>query len=196
MDLTFWMILAGAVIIALVLGGLIVWMLMRRRHAHELRDRFGPEYDHVVEKTGSKRHAESELLRREERVRKFDIHPLTSEQRAHYSESWRRVQASFVDTPVRAVAEADELVTDAMLKRGYPMGDFEQRAEDLSVDHPRVVSNYREAHALALRSGRGEAETEHLRQAMVHYRALFEDLLEEPGTDGKAREHYEMRRDR
>lgn len=196
MDPMYWAIIAGAVIIAFVLGGTIAWLLIRRRHAHQLRDRFGPEYDHVVEQTGNKRRAEDELLRREERVRTFDIHPLTNEQRARYSESWRGVQASFVDTPVRAVAEADELVTDVMRKRGYPMGDFEQRAEDLSVDHSRVVTNYREAHALALRNDRGEAETEHLRQAMVHYRELFEDLLEESTTEGRTREYEEVRRER
>lgn len=196
MDPMYWAILAGAVIVAFVLGGMIVWLLMRRRHARGLRKRFGPEYDRVVDRTGNTRRAEDELLRREERVKKFDIHPLTSEQRAHFSEAWRRVQASFVDQPARAVAEADELVTEAMQKRGYPMGDFEQRAEDLSVDHPQVVTNYREGHALALRSDRGEADTEHLRQAMVHYRALFEDLLDEPTTDGRSKDYHEVRRER
>lgn len=196
MDPMYWAIIAGAVVAAFVLGGTIVWLLMRRRHAHGLRKRFGPEYDRVVDRTGNKRLAEDELLRREERVKRFDIHPLTIEQRAHYADSWRRVQASFVDQPVRAVAEADELVTEVMQKRGYPMGDFEQRAEDLSVDHPQVVTNYREGHALALRSDRGEADTENLRQAMVHYRELFEDLLEEPTTDGRDRTYHEVRRER
>ncbi len=196
MDPIYWVILAGAVIFAFLLGGSIAWMRMRRRHAERLRERFGPEYDHVVQETGSPRRAEDELVRREKRVRQFDIHSLSGEQRARYSDSWRRVQASFVDAPVRAVAEADELVMEVMQERGYPMGDFEQRAEDLSVDHPRVVRNYREAHALALRSDRGEAETEDLRQAMVYYRELFEDLLEDATTNGRTGEYHEVKRER
>lgn len=196
MDPIYWVILAGAVIFAFLLGGSIAWLRMRRRHAERLRERFGPEYDHVVQETGSPRRAEDELLRREERVRQFDIRSLSGEQRARYSDSWRRVQASFVDAPVRAVAEADELVMEVMQERGYPMGDFEQRAEDLSVDHPRVVRNYREAHGLALRSDRGEAETEDLRQAMVYYRELFEDLLEDATTNGRTGEYHEVKRER
>ncbi len=184
MDTYSWAILVGAVILALVIGGAVAWMVVRRRHARQLRERFGSEYDHAVEKTGSKRRAETELHRREERVRQFDIHSLTTEQREKYAEAWRKVQADFVDAPVRSVAEADELVTEVMRERGYPMGDFERRAEDLSVDHPRVVENYRAAHSLAARSNRGEADTEDLRQAMVHYRSLFEDLLEAPVTNG------------
>ena len=189
-----WAILAGAVLVALVIGGAIGWLMVRRRHARVLRDKYGPEYEHTVAKTGSKRRAETELQRREERVKQFDIHPLTGQQRTRYTESWRKVQASFVDAPVRAVAEADELVTEVMRERGYPMANFDQRAEDLSVDHPRVVENYRAGHDLALRNDRGEADTEDLRQAMVHYRALFEDLLEAPVNDGRRDEHIVERR--
>lgn len=188
-----WAILIGAVILALVIGAAIAWMVLRRRHEKQLRDKFGPEYDHTVRQTGSKRRAESELQKREERVRQYDIQSLPREQRAAYAESWRQVQADFVDAPVRAVAEADELVTEVMRKRGYPMGDFERRAEDLSVDHPRVIENYRAAHELALRNDRGQADTEDLRQAMVHYRALFDELLEETHTDGQA-EHRTVER--
>jgi len=188
MDTYSWAILAGAVILALVIGAAVAWLIIRRRHARQLRQKFGREYDHAVEKTGSKRQAETELQRREERVRQFDIRPLPAQQRAAYRDSWRQVQANFVDAPVRAVAEADELVTEVMQKRGYPMGDFEQRTEDLSVDHPVVVENYRAAHDIALRSDRGQADTEDLRQAMVHYRVLFEDLLEETTTDGRMKE--------
>lgn len=189
MELSIWAILAAAVILGLAIGALATWLIVRRRHAGQLRQRYGREYDHAVEKTGSKRRAEAELHNREERVRQYDIQPLSNEQRARYADSWRQVQADFVDAPVRAVAEADELVTEVMRKRGYPMGDFEQRAEDLSVDHPKVVENYRAAHTLAMRSNRGQADTEDLRQAMVHYRALFEDLLETPDTDGQVENH-------
>ncbi len=183
MEPTQWGILIGAIVVALIVGAAIGWMITQRRSGRQLRERFGPEYDHAVESTGSKRHAEAELQKREERVRQYDIQPLPSDQRAAYAESWRLVQADFVDAPVRAVAEADELVTEVMRRRGYPMGDFERRAEDLSVDHPRVIENYRAAHVLALRSDRGQADTEDLRQAMVHYRSLFEELLEEPQAD-------------
>lgn len=184
MDPFYWVVLAGLVILAFVLGGAVAWLFIRRTHSRRLRENYGPEYDRVLDATGDRHDAEKELLRREERVHKFDIHPLSSEQRSRYAEAWRGVQASFVDTPARAVADADELVAEVMRERGYPMSDFEQRAEDLSVTHPRVVAHYREAHALARRSDRGEAETEDLRQAMVHYRALFEDLLDVPVTDG------------
>lgn len=194
MDPMYWVILVAAVVTALLIGGAIAWLVMRRRHERRLRERFGPEYDHVLSETGDIRRTEDELVRREKRVRKFNIHSLTTEQRSRYSDAWRRVQAGFVDVPVRAVAEADELVIEVMQERGYPMGDFEQRAEDLSVDHPRVVRNYREAHALALRSDRGEAETEDLRQAMVYYRELFEDLLEDTTADDRTTDYHEVRR--
>lgn len=195
MELSIWAILAGAVIIGLIIGALVTWLIIRRRHAGQLRQRYGREYDHAVEKTGSKRRAEAELHSREERVRQYDIQPLSNEQRASYADSWRQVQANFVDAPVRAVAEADELVTEVMRKRGYPMGDFEQRAEDLSVDHPKVVENYRAAHTLAMRSNRGQADTEDLRQAMVHYRALFDDLLETSDTNGRPEHRETVARD-
>lgn len=188
MDPFYWVLLVGLVILAFVLGGTIAWFFIQRRNERRLRGRFGPEYDRLVEKTGDRYHAEHELLQREQRVKQFDIHPLSSEQRSHYAEAWLNVQASFVDAPVRAVVEADDLVTDAMRARGYPMTDFEQRADDLSVTHPHVVENYRAGHALAGRSERGEASTEDLRQAMVHYRALFENLLESPVTDGQTRQ--------
>lgn len=173
-------LLAGVAVTALVIGGAIAWLIMRRRHHRRLRSRYGAEYDRIVDAGGDQRHAEEELLRREQRVKQFDIRSLSSEQRARYADDWRKVQAAFVDTPARAVSEADTLVTEVMRQRGYPMADFEQRAEDLSVDHPAVVENYRIAHDLAVRSERGSADTEDLRGAMLHYRKLFEDLLEEP----------------
>lgn len=182
MDPLYWVILLGAVIAAFALGAAVAWLAMRRRQERRLRERYGPEYDFVVEKTGRKHRAERELIRREERVRQYPIHPLSNEQRTRYADAWRRVQAQFVDAPAAALAEADRLVMGVIKERGYPADDFEQRAADLSVDHPRVVKNYREAHALVLRSERGEADTEDLRQAMVHFRVLFEDLLESPLT--------------
>ncbi len=195
MDPIYWVMLLGAVIVAFVLGGALVWYVLHRRQERRLRERYGPEYDHVLDRTGKKRFAERELIRREERVRHFDIHPLTSRQRTRYAEAWRHVQALFVDEPKPAASEAHALVTEVMEERGYPMGDFEQRAEDLSVDHPHVVRNYREAHALTQGSARGEADTEDLRQAMVHYRSLFEELLEAPVTEHTTKEYHEERKE-
>lgn len=191
MDPVYWALLAGLIVMAFVLGGVVAWFLVRRRHARRLRNRFGPEYDRITEETGDRHLAEHELLRREQRVKAFQIQSLSGEQRAEFAQSWRSVQARFVDSPAGAIADADDLVTEVMLARGYPMADFEQRADDLSVDYADVVQNYRSAHALALRSHRGEAETEDLRQAMVHYRALFEDLLEASVVDGSANRNHE-----
>ncbi len=189
MDPFYWVLLAGVAVLALVIGAAIAWMILRSRHHHRLRDRFESEYDRVLEKTGDRRGVEEELRRREQRVKQFEIRALSPEQRSRYAEDWRKVQARFVDTPGHAVAEADSLVTEVMRTRGYPMGDFEQRAEDLSVDHPRVVGNYRAAHDLAVRNERGEADTEDLRQAMIHYRELFEDLLEQTVSNQPAQSH-------
>lgn len=179
-----WAIIVGVAVVALALGAALMWFLLRRRTSAKLKKRFGPEYDHVVADTGDRAIAEGELRRREERVKKLHIRPLAEEDRVRYAQEWRAVQAEFVDTPDRAVAAADRLLEHVMELRGYPMSDFEQRAADVSVDHPRVVENYRQGHALALRAARGSASTEDLRQAMVHYKALFEDLVEKKVTNG------------
>jgi hypothetical protein len=166
-------IVAGVLVVAV----LAVWMYLNRRRAH-LKARFGPEYERVVEETGSPRRAETLLESRQARVKKYQIHPLTPDEHLRFSKSWREVQGRFVDDPAAAVADADALVIDLMRTRGYPMSDFDRRAEDLSVDHPAVVSHYRAAHDVASRHAGGGVSTEELRQGLVHYRALFEDLLE------------------
>jgi hypothetical protein len=172
-----WIWLVVAVIVtAIVVAGVILFVM--RRRSVRLRRHFGREYDRAVKARG-RREAERELESREERVRSLDIRALRREEQDHFAGQWRAVQARFVDDPGRAVGEADELVGELMRTRGYPVGDFEQRAADISVDHPRVVENYRVAHGIAIRHGRGEANTEDLRKAMVHYRALFEELLGE-----------------
>jgi hypothetical protein len=146
-----------------------------------------PEYERSVREFGNPRQAAAELERRAERVEHLQIRPLSSEDCARFTETWRSVQALFVDDPARATAAADRLITEVMRVRGYPVVDFEQRAADVSVDHPRVVENYRAAYGIARRSEAGEANTEDLRQAMVHYRALFTDLLETaPGEEAAA----------
>lgn len=170
------MILIVAVIAAVAV--VMAWMYFERRRRERLRTRFGPEYERTLHDTGDARKAESLLERREKRVSRYKIRALTAEEHRHFAEAWRRVQALFVDDPATAVSHSDALVTELMSARGYPMSDFERRAEDLSVDHPGVIQHYREARAIADRHAREAASTEDLRQAIVHYRALFEDLLE------------------
>lgn len=176
-----------ALVIVVLLAVIVAALLTRRRRSDALAQRFGPEYERTVERAGNRGRAEAELRAREERVRKLDIVPLPPQEAQRLRMEWQGLQAHFVDNPRTAVAEADLLVRDVMLRRGYPMGDFERRAADLSVEHPVVVENYRAAHAIALRHQRGEADTEALRQALVHYRALFSELLEAEPAAARAR---------
>src|SRR6266542_1088919 len=169
-----WVAIGIAVVIAAMIG---VWCWRKRRSDH-LRARFGPEYDRTVQQTGAVRQAEAALEARARRVERLHIRPLTAEDATRFSGAWRRIQAQFVDNPKGAVTEADRLVGEVMQTRGYPVGDFEQRVADVSVDHPNVVMNYRAARDIAQEHERGQASTEDLRQAMVHYRALFHELLE------------------
>ena len=169
------------VLIVVVLGVGITLYLQRRR-SDALREKFGPEYQRTVSQLGDERKAEAELNAREKRVRKLDIRALTPEERVRFVESWKRAQARFVDEPSQAAADADSLVQDLMKARGYPVGDFEQRAADVSVDHPEVVTNYRAAREIAVRNNAGDATTEDIRQALVHYRSLFNELLQTNGT--------------
>jgi hypothetical protein len=175
-------VVAVAVVVALVVG-LAVILGMRKRHTRTLADKFGPEYDRALETTGQKAKAEAELDARTKRVEHLQIRPLTPQEHDRFAGLWRTAQERFVDSPPTAVAEADQLVTEVMRVRGYPMTDFEQRAADVSVIHPHLVTNYRAAHAIAMNSAGQQASTEDLRQAMVHYRALFEELLGVPATE-------------
>lgn len=170
-------LLLALILLVLVIGG-VVWIVMQRQRTVRLKKRFGTEYGRTIQELGSRTKAESELARREERVAGLRIVPLSAADAARFSKAWNVLQGRFVDNPKGVVVEADELVRDVMLKRGYPMGDFERRAADISVDHPAVVTNYRAAQAIAARDARGEADTEELRRAVVHYRTLFDELLE------------------
>ena len=170
------------VVVIVVLLAAIGWLLYERRRSTELQSRFGTEYRRAVEDAGDRRSAEAELRRRQERVDALEIHDLPAADRDRYASEWRQVQALFVDEPRGAIDDADELIGRVMEDRGYPVADFEQRVADVSVDHPDVVEHYRAAHAIAGRRGELDTSTEDLRQAMVHYRALFEDLL--GPTDG------------
>ena len=171
-------LLVLAVVVILVLVALAVFLYQRKRQSRLLEERFGSEYGRVVRELGNRAKAEAELKRRQQRVEGLRIVPLAPGEAARFSKAWNSLQAEFVDNPQGAVAQADELVRELMLKRGYPMGDFERRAADISVDLPAVVSNYRAAQDIRARNLRGEADTEELRKAVVHYRALFDDLLE------------------
>lgn len=164
------------IVIAVVLIGAAAWMAVRRR---SLRERFGPEYDRVVGEQDSRRAAERELRARERRHAELDLRPLSEESRRRYAASWEEIQAKFVDTPNEAVGEADRLVTQLIAERGYPTENFDDQLAQLSVEHARTLEHYRDAHDINLQNERGQASTEQLRQALVHYRALFADLLGE-----------------
>ena len=165
------------VLIAIAVIAVIVWIVMSATRRKRTQERFGPEYDRAVSETGSRRRATSELTGREKRRRELNIVPLATAARERYAEQWQTVQARFVDRPSDALRDADVLVTKVMQERGYPVENFEQRSSDISVDHPHVVDNYRAAHGISMADQQGKASTEDLRQAMVHYRSLFDDLL-------------------
>ena len=173
------LMLAGAVILVIAI---LVWLYVQKRRSTtaDLRQKFGPEYERAVLKHGSERKAEATLVDRQERVEKLNIRPLDPMEYERFLKRWESVQSRFVDSPKGAVAEADDLVSALMKARGYPVSDFDQRAADVSVDHPRVVENYRSAHEIALRVGKAETTTEELRTAMIHYRWLIEELMQVP----------------
>jgi hypothetical protein len=178
-------LLLSLILLLLVIGA-AAWIVMQRRRSSRLRRRFGTEYGRTVKELGSRAKAEKELAQREERVSGLHLVALSAPEAARFSTAWNVLQGRFIDNPKGVVAEADGLVRDLMAKRGYPMGDFERRAADISVDHPVVVSNYRAAQAIAVRDMRGEADTEELRKAVVHYRTLFDELLEVTPVRGGA----------
>jgi len=168
-------------VFVIVVAAIGIWLAVRKRRTEKLRTQFGgAEYSRAVKEGGSQRKAETALDERAARVEALHIRPLAPGDRARFIESWARVQARFVDGPGSAVTDADQLLGDVMSMRGYPVSDFEQRAADISVDHPLVLENYRAAHQAALRQTRGQASTEELRQAMIHYRTLFEELVDAP----------------
>jgi hypothetical protein len=177
MDLDNATLIILAILIVAVIA-IIGTMLYRQRQSDHLKRRFGPEYGRAVSHLGSRVKAESELKAREARVERLRIVPLPPAEAARFAQEWKTLQGRFVDNPKGVLTEADQLVRELMLKRGYPMGDFARRAADISVDHPMVVEHYRAAQAIALRDQRGQADTEELRKGVIHYRALFEDLLE------------------
>lgn len=167
-----------AVVLALVIVGALLGMsFSRRNRSTRLHNQFGPEYDHTVQTAGNEKKAQTELEERQKHVKALEIRPLSVSQREHYLADWTTVQSKFVDEPGQAIVEADRLITDVMQMRAYPVSDFEQRAADVSVSYPALVSNYRAARQIAIKNEQHQADTEELRQAMIYYRPLFEELL-------------------
>jgi hypothetical protein len=178
-------------LVALAIVGAIAVAVTRNRNrqrSRELREHFGPEYERALEQHGDRSRAERDLWKRQRRVQKLHIQLLAPEQCESFSAAWSNVQQRFVDDPSSAVVQADRLVKEVMSARGYPMGNFEQRVADLSVEHGNVIEHYRAARDIALMNADGRAGTEELRQAMVHYRALFTDLLQSHAPQGALRE--------
>jgi hypothetical protein len=192
MDAWVWIVIAAVIVIVAI----IAYVVMRQRRRAELRDSFGPEYERAVAREGDVRRGESDLIARRERLNKLDIRPLSLSSRDAYTRNWEQTQARFVDDPAGALGQADALIIAVMQERGYPMDDFEQRAADISVDHPDVVQHYRSAHDVSTRvdddrdgsvgSDVSNVSTEDMRQGFVHYRALFAELLEPEGTEHRA----------
>jgi hypothetical protein len=191
MNESIWLI---GLIVVLVVAGAAIYIAQRHR-SRQLRTHFGPEYDHVLEGHGDRRRAERALLDRARRVDKLEIRPLPPLRREEVRARWQAVQAQFVDDPSAAIHEAHLLLADVMREQGYPTGKFEEEVELVSVHHPATVQHYRAAHDLAAERARGESDTEHLRQAMIHYRALFEDLLSLGVQETHNKQHKEIRRE-
>ncbi|HWI87894.1 MAG TPA: hypothetical protein VNS11_01430 [Sphingomicrobium sp.] len=173
----------GIIVVVVLVLIVAAIMISRKREAERLRKAFGTEYDREVEAAGSRSKAEAELHKREKRVEKLDIRPLPPKQRETFLSEWQEVQTRFVDDPRKSIALADALVGEVMKARGYPVDDFEQRAADISVEHPELVSNYRAAHEIAVRHRQGKAGTEDLRAAFIGYRSMFEELLGTPAEE-------------
>lgn len=183
-----WILIAAAIVVIAAVAIIVTRSANSRKRTERLKERFGPEYERTVGEAGEQSAAEDELAARERKRDKLDIVPLSPGAREKYADSWRTVQTAFVDNPLSAVGDADRLVTQVMRDRGYPIDDFDQRAADISVDHPKVVENYRTAHSIYLLQEEGDVGTEDQREAFVHYRALFEKLLETDKDKDKPKE--------
>jgi hypothetical protein len=181
MPIWVWFFLAALVLVAIA-GMIVALSAARRRRTGRLKQQFGPEYDRTVAEAGEQQAAEKELVARQRKRQKLDIRPLSRDALHAYSQRWRQVQTAFVDSPSSALDDADRLLSEVMRERGYPVDDFDQRAADISVDHPAFVENYRAAHAIRLSGRNGDVGTEMQRQAFVHYRALFDKLLDQHGN--------------
>lgn len=176
-------LIISVIVVLVIVGAILGAIFTRRNKTEKLQSQFGTEYNHTVETMGDEKKAQTELRERQEHVKSLDIHPLTTEEHDRYLAEWTAVQSKFVDEPGQAIVDADRLIMEVMQLRAYPLSDFEQRAADVSVSYPALVSDYRAAREIAVKNKEQRADTEELRQAMIHYRSLFEQLLEtEPVT--------------
>lgn len=183
-----WILIGASVIIVIAAVLVVATVANSRRRTRRLKQHYGTEYERLVSEAGGQQAAENELIARERKREKLDIVPLRPAARSDFTTRWQQVQTKFVDDPATAVGVADRLVSDVMHERGYPVDDFDQRAADISVDHPQVVENYRAAHGIHVSQERGDVSTEQLREAFVHYRALFEKLLETTADNATSKE--------
>jgi hypothetical protein len=174
-----------AVLVLVIIGAILGLVFARRRRSEQLHDQFGPEYDRTVQTMGDEKKAQTELEERQKHVETLDIRPLSASERERYLADWTAVQSKFVDEPGQAIVDADRLIMEVMQVRAYPVSDFEQRAADISVNYPALVTNYRAAREIAIKNEQHLADTEELRQAMIHYRSLFEELLGTEAVDVK-----------
>jgi len=168
----------GVVGVLVLIGAIIGLGFARRKRTERLHEQYGPEYDHTVETLGTEKKAQAELDERQKHVKALEIHPLTVDERDRYLTEWKAVQSKFVDEPGKAIVDADRLIMEVMQLRAYPVADFDQRAADISVNYPALVTNYRAARVIAIKNEQNLANTEELRQAMIYYRSLFEELLD------------------
>ncbi|HMD89129.1 MAG TPA: hypothetical protein VKF38_08200 [Anaerolineaceae bacterium] len=180
MNATYYYII-GVVLVLVIIGAILAPIFARRKRSDNFHDKYGSEYDHTVETMGNEKKAQTELVERQKHVDALNIRPLSVNEHQRYLADWTAVQAKFVDEPGQATVEADHLIMEVMQVRNYPVSDFEQRAADVSISYPALVSNYRAARVIALKNEKHQANTEELRQAMIYYRSLFDELLaEEP----------------
>lgn len=199
MDTAIWVLIIAAAVFVVV-AGIALWLSMQKQRSERLRREFGPEYDRAVGEYGSRREAESQLRERKQRVERLKLRPLSKDERSRFASQWSETQEQFVDDPQAAVRNAQQLIDAAMRARGFPLSDFDQRAADISVEHPHVVENYRAGRAIAEANQDGEADTEDLRQAMVHFRSLFVELTnttgdgDVPSREERGKSGVDMRR--
>jgi len=191
MDTTNTTVIILAVVVAFIIGGMLGMLMNRRQRTKRLQEKFGPEYERTVSEIGNARQAENDLEARLDHVRTLDIRPLSADEIHHFRNEWQMTQAEFVDEPLAAMQKSDRLIREVMKAKGYPVEDFEQRVADISVDYPELVADYRGLHLIALKGGDEEVSTEEMRQAMIHGRALFENLVNKEAHMEDVHEQHE-----
>ena len=196
MDTTNTTVIILAVVVAFVIGGMLGMLMNRRQRTKRLQDKFGPEYERTVSEVGDARQAENDLQARLDHVRTLDIRPLSADEIHRFTNDWQITQAEFVDEPLAAMQKSDRLIREVMKAKGYPVEDFEQRVADISVDYPELVADYRGLHLIALKGANEEVNTEEMRQAMIHGRALFENLVNKEADEDVHAQHEQHEKER